>query len=256
MEEIKVFKDPEFVLSKKILWALRSNGFTSAIVEGPRGIGKSSYALKVFHDAFRCLGYNDDAAWDMAMDRILYRINDIITFLDKSTRKHKPELGFIWDDAAVFGSNMVWWLDIKKVHLLQSMLDTVRGSVNSMILTCPSQMQLLKFLRRYDSHIVRITYTSAGGTSRCAKGYIWRSLPSGTQRIYPSYVDNYSCHLPTDVYKRYQRKRKQYNKENITALREALQENINKEEIEATLENIGLQEDHMNDNGQEETEET
>jgi len=224
-EEKTLIKDPDLVLSKKALWAWKSGGFTSGIIEGPRGIGKSTYALKVMYDIFKCMGYLDDVAWQMALDRMLYRISDIIDFLDKSTRKRTPECIFCWDDAAVFGSSMVWYTDVKLVHLLQSTLDTIRGSVSAMLLTCPNQGQLLKFLRNYDGYIIRINYAEEGGYYRDAKGYIWRSLPSGTRRIYPNYSDHYSCRLPNDVFAKYKRKRKSYNVENINALKEAMKKN-------------------------------
>jgi hypothetical protein len=215
------YNAPELVLAKKLLSSHKTNGFTSAIVEGPRGIGKSSYALKVFYDVFEAMDYNETAAWDMALDRVLFRIKDIIQFLDDNVDKEDREIGFIWDDAGVFGSNLTWYTDIKLVHLLQSMMDTVRGSLNGMLLTCTNQGQLLKFLRRYDNHIINISYAEQGGWNRIAKGYIKRTLPSGMQRVYPNFHDYFSCHLPIDIYERYQVKRMQYNKENITALKKA-----------------------------------
>ena len=225
-EDKKLIKDPSLVMSKKALWAWKTGGFTSGIIEGPRGIGKSSYAMKIMYDVFSCMGYHEEVAWDMALERMLYRINDIIEFLDRSTRKRNPECVFCWDDAAVFGSSMVWYTNVKLVHLLQSTLDTIRGSVSAMLLTCPNQSQLLKFLRTYDGYIIRINYAEDGGTYRDAKGYIWRSLPSGMKRIYPSFNDFYSCRLPNAIFKRYQRKRKSYNVENINALKEAMGKNL------------------------------
>jgi len=215
------YNAPELVLAKKLLSAHKTNGFTGAIITGPRGIGKSSYALKVLYDVFIAMDYNETAAWDMALDRVLFRIKDIIQFLDDNTDKEEREIGFIWDDAGVFGSNLTWYTNIKLVHLLQSMMDTVRGSLNGMLLTCTNQGQLLKFLRRYDNHIVIISYAEQGGWNRIAKGYIKRTLPSGMQRVYPNFHDYFSCRLPTHIYKRYQIKRMQYNKENITALKNA-----------------------------------
>jgi len=218
---------PQMVLAKKILSAYKTNGFTSATVEGPRGIGKSAYSLKTLYDIYSSLGYHEDVAWDMALDRMLYRIKDIIKFLGDSSDKTNHEICFVWDDAGVFGSNLKWYTDIKLVHLLQSMMDTIRGSVNGMILTCPNQGQLLKFLRRYDNYIVELSHTEQGGWNRVAKGYIKRTLPSGTQRIYPNYHDYFSCYLPIEVYKKYQKKRNQYNLENIMALKKAQEEGEN-----------------------------
>jgi len=237
-------KQPDLILAKKILWAYKTGGFTCAIVEGNRGIGKSSYSLKVFHDIFVNQGWLDDVAWSMALDRILYKVEDIIDFLDKSQKKRQHEVGFIWDDAAVFGSNLTWYTNIKLVHLLQSLMDTVRGSVSGMILTCPNQGQLLKFLRRYDNYIVEITHTEQGGWYRMAKGYVKRTLPSGTQRIYPNYYDFYSCYLPVDVFDRYQMKRKKYNVDNIASLKEVMKKKEEKDqkqklkELKEELENV------------------
>jgi hypothetical protein len=141
--------------------------------------------------------------------------------LDDSQDKSDREIGFIWDDAGVFGSNLTWFTDIKLVHLLQSMMDTVRGSLNGMLLTCTNQGQLLKFLRMYDNHIINITHTEQGGWNRIAKGYIKRTLPSGMQRVYPNFHDYFSCYLPLEIYERYQKKRMQYNRENIDSLKKA-----------------------------------
>ena len=52
------------------------------------------------------------------------------------------------------------------------------------------------------------------------------------QRIYPNFHDYYSCHLPTDIYERYQNKRLQYNKENIASLKNAQKDKNNGGELE------------------------
>jgi hypothetical protein len=228
MEEKIVSHDPSLILSKKLLWAWKSGGFTSATVEGTRGIGKSSYAIKCLADVFYCQGYDIDVSWDMAIDRILYRIDDVIEFLDKSTKKRKQEVCFCWDDAGVFAGSGMWFSDPKMVHLLQSMMDTIRGSVSGMILTCPNQGQLLKFLRRYDSYLIRVSHTTEGGFTRWAKGYQWTSLPSGKRLIRSSFDDSFSCRLPNEVYYKYMRKRKKYNKENIENLKAARERYMDK----------------------------
>jgi len=234
-DEKKLYIDPSFVLSKKILWAWRSGGFTSAVVEGPRGIGKSSYSMKILFDVYVCMGYDPEEAWKMALDRCLYRLDDIVTFLDKSTRKQTPDVVLCCDDAAVFGSSMTYFTNFKMVHLLQSMMDTIRGSVSGLIMTCPNQGQLLSFLRRYDSYIVRINHVEDGGFQRRAAGYLWRTLPSGLKRIYPSFNDFFSCRLPNDIFEKYQKKRRKYNKENIESLKRALKDNKKDNDVHETV---------------------
>jgi len=119
---------------------------------------------------------------------------------------------------------MTYFTNFKMVHLLQSMMDTIRGSVSGLIMTCPNQGQLLSFLRRYDSYITRINYTESGGFERCARGYLWRTLPSGLKRIYPSFNDFFSCRLPDDIFEKYQKKRRRYNKENLENLKRVLKD--------------------------------
>ena len=113
---------------------------------------------------------------------------------------------------------------IKEIHLLQSLMDTIRGSINGMLMTTPNQGQLLKFLRRYDNYVIQIMYGEGGGWYRLAKGYIKYTLPSGKQLVYPKFWDKFSCYLPKRVYEKYMEKRESYNVRNIKSLEDILVE--------------------------------
>jgi hypothetical protein len=211
-----------YVVSRKIYYAYQSNSFFSAIIEGRRGIGKSSYSLTIMHDLFMYLGYEDDVAWDMAIERMLYNISDIVDFIDQSNGD-KKEAVFTWDDAGVFGGNMRYFSHMKEVNLLSSLMDTIRSSVGGVLLTCPSQFGLLKFLRRYDNYLINVIYNPDGGWNRIAKGYLKTSLPSGKCIIYYKFSDYYSAYLPKKVYAEYMQKRNRYNKENAEYLKELIE---------------------------------
>jgi len=212
-----------FVATNRILGAYKRNGFFSATVTGARGIGKSSYALKVLQDVYTALGYDNETAWRMALDRCLYRIVDVVDFLEKSSNQKEHEVAFIWDDASVFAAGARWLTHHREMILLQAIMDTVRGSVSAMILTCPDLLKLARFLRRYDDYLIKIGYSPRGGMYREAKGYVRRILPSQQIRVYRNYLDSYSCYLPNWVYDEYCLKRDDYNRENTRYLKELLE---------------------------------
>lgn len=210
------------VATTRILGSYKNNGFFSAIVEGKRGIGKSSYALKVLYNVFCSKGYSETDAWEMALDRTFYAIPDIVNFLDQSSKKTPHEIAFIWDDAGVFASKLRWFTHYKEAHLIQALLDTIRGSVSGIIMTCPNQQQLFNFIRRYDDYLIRIRYAKHGQWGRVATGYVKRSLPSGQMRVYKKFEDEYSCYLPKWVYDKYMVKRESYNADNIQNIKDML----------------------------------
>jgi len=204
----------------RIIGAYKRNGFYSGTIVGARGIGKSSYAIQILYQVYRVLGYEKEEAWQMAIDRILYKIPDIIKFLDKSVHSKQHEVAFIWDDAGVFGSGTRWFSHHEEMHLLQNLMDTIRGAVSGILLTCPDMMQLAKFLRRYDDYLIKINYNSErGGRYRIAKCYVKRITPAMQTRVYTQYHDKYDVYLPKWVYEAYCRKRESYNLENIEEMK-------------------------------------
>jgi len=76
----------------------------------------------------------------------------------------------IWDDLRVHASGSIYHSDPKLVAALIGLLDTVRTVLNSLVLTPPSADNLLGFLKSYDDHLIRITYSERGGSYRIAKG--------------------------------------------------------------------------------------
>ena len=103
----------ESLTIKNILKARNHNGLFSVIITGERGIGKSSYAIQTLFQVFRNLGYDVETSWQMALDRTLYTIPEIINFLEKSSKEKYKDL-FIFDDAGVFAGGVRWLLIIVK----------------------------------------------------------------------------------------------------------------------------------------------
>jgi len=224
--------DIESKTIKSILYARKNNGLYSSIVTGERGIGKSSYAIQVLFRIFRTLGYEVDESWQMALDRTLYKIPEIVDFLETSSDKEHKDL-FIWDDSGVFAGGVRWLTNQKEMVLIESICDTLRDCVYGVLFTVPDVRTLSRRIRTYDDYLVKIRrlnykeqeqFTN-GETVRQARLYKKIITPLSQVRIYRQYYDSFDVMLPEWVYEAYKKKRHKYTTENIKALKEHLRKN-------------------------------
>jgi len=216
------------ILTKKIIQSY-PNGFNSFIITGRRGIGKSAYSLSALHAVYTKRGMSNIAAWDASLNSLKFTIPEIIDYLKTAVDADEKRVCLIWDDTRIFASGMKYHLNMKLIDKLSGMLDYIRTSLCSLIMTCPSTSGLLGVLKSYDDYEVKIHFTHAGGFAREAKGYLWSSLPSGQKRIYHKFTDSYSCRLPNWVYKRYMTKRKDAFKTILVDVGQVLEEKEVKE---------------------------
>ena len=222
------------ILAKRVVRE-HPNGFVGAIVEGRRGVGKSSYCIKVMKEVYQTMyDLSDKEAYQMALDHILFDLDDVIPFLKKASMGKKPVPIVTWDDAGVHGSNLRWFTNMHQVEMLKGLTDTIRTGVTGFIINCPDREGLLRALRNYNDLIVSIVKAGGGGGkqyqnySRIGRGYTMFKLPSGTKRIYKSYEDEFSCYIPKYFYEQYMEKRKKYFKKAVEAMEE-WQEKVQKE---------------------------
>lgn len=223
---------------KTILYARKTDGLYSAIVTGPRGSGKTSYSLQILFNVFRSLGYDVETSWNMSIDRVLYKIPEIISFLENSSDKKDRDI-CIWDDSGVFAGGVRWLTNQREMVLIESICDTLRDSVYGILFTVPNIRTLSRRLRSYDDNIVTINFLSEKKqqmikkkltidnfhTLREARVLKKKILPSGLVRIYKNYSDNFDIMLPDWVYQKYKEKRHRYTKENIIELKKHLKNN-------------------------------
>lgn len=220
---------------RNILYARRHNGLYSSIVTGKRGIGKSSYCIQILFRVFRSLGFEVDESWEMALDRTLYTIPEIIDFLDSSTDKEFKDI-FIWDDAGVFAGGVRWFTNQQEMVFIESICDTLRDSVYGVLLNVPDIRTLSRRLRTYDDYLIKIhslkdkdkqvfidnSFNGNVDNLREARLYIKTMTPAGQVRVYKQYYDTFNVILPEWVYNRYKDKRHLYTKNNIRSLKEFL----------------------------------
>jgi len=189
-------------LSKKIYHS-HPTGFTGAIIIGKRGIGKSSYGLRVVNEVYRHAGMTPNESWEKALDVCLFEIKDVVKFLKKSSREPEPERVALWDDVGIFASSSMYFTEQKLVQQLKGVLDSIRTGVSGLIMTSPTQTGLLGILKSYDDYLIDIKYTNEGGLYRRAIAYQFVTLPSGKKIVHKRFIDHYCVYLPEWVYQRY-----------------------------------------------------
>jgi len=217
---------------KSILYARKTNGLYSSIITGARGVGKSSYCIQVLFRIFRILGYDVDESWNMALDRILYKVPEVVDFLEQAADKPNKDI-FIWDDAGVFAGGVRWLTNQQEMVLIESICDTLRDCVYGVLFTVPDVRTLSRRIRTYDDYLVKIHRLrnkdqekfKDGETVREARLYKKIITPASQVRVYKQYYDSFNVMLPSWVYEKYKEKRHKYTKENIKALKSHLKKN-------------------------------
>lgn len=223
------------VLSSRIIKA-RPHEFTGGIIVGKRGAGKSAYSLKVAYEIGRYDGLSNEDAWEFALNSCVFSLEDIINTIKSHNYTNKSKI-IIWDDAAVHGNSLQYFVDVFSVSLLKGLMDTVRTSTEALLLTCPSVSTLLKFLRKYDDYYIRVSKHK--DWDRRALGYQKITLPSQLQRTKKLWMDEFSCYIPNTYYHRYMDKRDKYKEELIKTLEKRIEKREMKKRLEEMKELAG-----------------
>jgi hypothetical protein len=225
----KTLDDYSLILANKII-AKVNVGFIGAIIEGERGYGKSMYALKVMAQVYHnLLGISDDDAWRMALDYMLFSMDDVIKFIDNNIKNEIVTPVWTLDDATVHFCSYKFFTNLYEVILVHGMFDTIRTVCSSLLLTCPKRDLLLSSLRNYDDFKVEIIMDR--GWERIARGYKIKTSPLGQRRIYKNYEDHYSCYVPDWIYQDYMKKRNFYLKQVNDELQKILANKAKKIEL-------------------------
>lgn len=210
MPIFKNLSEYNLILANKIVNKFRV-GFIGAIIEGERGYGKSTYALKVMAQVyFRIFEVTEEEAWTMALDNMLFSMEDVIKFISGNIENEIVTPVWCLDDATVHFCSYKFFTNLYEVILVHGMFDTIRTVCSSLLLTCPKRDLLLSSLRNYDDFKIEIVMDR--GWERIARGYKIKTSPLGQKRIYKNYEDRYSCYIPDWIYQKYMVKRNFYLK--------------------------------------------
>jgi hypothetical protein len=237
----KTLDDYKLILANKIVSKYRI-GFIGAIIEGERGYGKSTYALKVMAQVYHnLLHMEDEEAWNHSLDMMLFSMNDVIKFIDYNINHDVVTPVWCLDDATVHFCSYKFFTNLYEVILVHGMFDTIRTVCSSLLLTCPKRDLLLSSLRNYDDYKIEIVMDR--DWERIARGYKIKTSPLGQRRIYKNYEDRYSCYIPDWIYDKYMAKRNYYLKQVNSELQEILKNKAKMakiREVQTQIQQIGI----------------
>ena len=184
--------------------------FMGATISGMQRLGKSSYALQVMYDI-----YQD---WDKVFANMFFKIDELVSYLSSLVDKGEKVPCILWDDAGVSGSSQVYWTDKELYRYLGALTDVIGTTTRGLLMTTPNPYGLVKTIRSYEWLIVRIIRANSED-ARLAKGYRNLMLPSGDRQLKKVFIDQYSTMLPDNVYSKYIKIRRGYNRTVLDAFR-------------------------------------
>jgi len=220
-----------FVITKRILRAYKQEGYEAFNIIGRKGVGKTTYAVKIMTQIFMSFGYSEDEAYRIAIKHLIFDKREIIDFLTKHSNHQQPVL--CWDDLRSHASGFSAVTAPIDTQKLLGLLDTARDSICGFLSTSPSMQGVLGFIKREEGYHVKIKKDRNGW--RVATGYQRYELPSGQMRIAPKFADRFYRLLPDDIYKLVKEKRAKYKQivlKNLSRDEDRTESDVQKERIQ------------------------
>ena len=206
--------------------ALEPDDYLEVHVTGKRGSGKSTYAWQVCAETLKLMHPEWKKGPEYYLEyvfanHLVHGLGELIDKIDAYSDAVEPEdrLDILWwDDATVHGSSLTYFYDLESYIELQGLWDTVRSATSCIILTCPEERKLPKFVKTAEG-VLKIKVSKWGARPwRQAKAYEKYSLPiSENPRGSPVYIDKFrapdgteTSSIPRPLYKRFRKRRAQY----------------------------------------------
>ena len=207
-------------LSQKIVRS-HPDGYCGAVVDGPRGSGKSTFCMHIMREVYQYLdGIEKEEAWKKVLDNIAFTMNDVVEFLKivedidmdnviQSQRDHMIPC-IMWDDAGMHAGRLKHFVDMKAADKLNSVMDTARDAVSGFLINAPEREGLLSFIRRYRDNLwVTIGYRPEGngkyGRQAVVRKYIIRA--DGRRGVRKVFTTKFNCYIDKWVYAEYKVKK-------------------------------------------------
>lgn len=150
--------------------ATKESGYETGAIWGTQGNGKSSRMLMMLFWVYSKLYDNVRVAWDIVLERIVFRPTDFITMLEEL-----PDgitLAAIgWDDIGVHYPSTKFKTDIKTYEAIDSTWASIRTKVHVVLLTIPVIDRLAKNIKD------NVTFEIFIGKNRLQLVNRWFRLP-------------------------------------------------------------------------------
>jgi len=211
-------------LAQKIVDAYRNMGFVSAVIFGPQGTGKTTYAFKVARDveyALRGLETKDEA-WKYV--NYFFELPEALDFIQQLTEKDQRIPYIIFDDASIWLSKYYWFKDYMKAFY--SYYALMRTRVSAVIFTTPAPDDIAYFLREKGWYQIKIVWKykkqKIGQALLYQKEFTRNKSGEFTTKSIHKAIDYFKVDLPDPFYQEYLRKRKEKELDLLTQVKVTL----------------------------------
>lgn len=203
------------VMSRRILGAFRRGGYECLFVQGPQGIGKTTYAMLILYEIYR--------DWDLVLHYTVFDPRDVLGELEYCLARGKRIPAVLFDDAGIHLSKYLYSVDPELAATINALFNMARTVVAGVIMTSPD-MDVLKELRKKSWWVGEpIALHGRDRPERAVKLYYKRILVSGKVCHKPVALDRYRLdQVPPEVRREYDLKRRLALKPVIQRLREKL----------------------------------
>ena len=210
-----------FVLTQKLINQTTANDYMQATIVGPLGVGKSSFCIQVAYKYYRYTGLNEKDAWNAALKCVLFDIKDIVHHFKTHSWNNRAPIT-IMDDASIHLGSGQWFVNKKAVMTLEGLLTTARSSTKALLLNCPDEGGLMRYLRNSYGYRIYIKKEGHHRYDRVAdvRQPYYRLQKNGVmKRGYRRvWEDPFSAYLPNWVFKKYMVQRDKYKEELLKKL--------------------------------------
>jgi len=204
---------PCFALTKLILQSHKKNAHMSAIVFGPKRVGKSVYSLKVGEDLFQAFGLDEKEAWRFSIGSVVYTLEEFLQSLEVLTEIDIPYPYLIVDDAGVGFSHLMRFTP--EAQALKKVFDTIGTLVTAIIYTTPNPKGLLNYVRNVDSLRIKIVERS---NARRMAWSVGAEMTETGDLVFSSEgapVDEFYVKLDDWKYEEYNKLRRSYSRRSV-----------------------------------------
>lgn len=200
-----------FYLSNQIIESYNTEGFTSGIIFGRQGSGKTAFALKVMVESIKSI-YNLDTqeAWNVAKRLLFFELTDALPIISYAVRNNIRLPVILFDDAGIWLSKYRWTKQYMKLFF--DLYSVIRTRVSAVLFTTPSPDDIAKFLREKSWFYVRVGIHDRKKRSSKETTYETQFAQDSRGNFYQKYVkveEKYFVHIiPNDVYNEYSEARR------------------------------------------------
>lgn len=191
--------------AQRILLSLKTRGLFKYVIVGDEGVGKSSLAIQILNDLFKLVTDDPVKRAELVMFHIFFDPVDAFKVFDKMGKD--DYLGaVVFDDAGVWFSGLMFWIDRTRYSLLHGLWQLARSHSSSLILTLPSLGQLPDSMRKSNFYYAAVMHGTAyrnGIWYRVVKVYKRTYSESGIYRkLYMEYKVR-DIRMPDEIHRVY-----------------------------------------------------